>query len=131
MLKGSCLCDGIHYEIDGDLGPTMICHCGKCRKSNGSAFAVNAVVNVSEFHIVKGQELVAEFESTPGVFRTFCKQCGSPLFSRRPSMPDVYRLRIGTLDTPVDVKPAAHIFVGSKAGWDCINDDIPQYDERP
>lgn len=131
MLKGSCLCDGIHYEIDGDLGPTMICHCGKCRKSNGSAFAVNAVVNVSEFHIVKGQELVAEFESTPGVFRTFCKQCGSPLFSRRPSMPDVYRLRIGTLDTPVDVKPAAHIFVSSKAGWDCINDDIPQYDERP
>ena len=131
MLKGSCLCGGIHYEIDGELGAAMICHCGKCRKANGSAFAVNAVVNVSEFHLTKGADLVTEFESTPGVFRTFCKGCGSPLYSRRPSQPDVCRLRVGTLDTEVDIKPQAHIFVGSKAGWDCINDDIPQYAERP
>ncbi len=131
MLSGSCLCNGIQYEIDGDLGQAMICHCGKCRKSNGSAFAVNAAIKVDEFRLLKGQALVGEFESTPGVFRTFCKNCGSPLYSRRPSMPDIYRLRIGTLDTDVQVKPVAHIFMGSKASWDEAHDDIPQYDERP
>ena len=108
-----------------------MCHCSKCRKANGSAYAVNAAVKTDEFHFVKGKELVSEFESSPGVFRTFCKQCGSPLYSRRPSQPELLRLRIGTLDTPVEVKPIAHIFVGSKASWDEIHDDIPQYEERP
>ncbi|MDD2841396.1 MAG: GFA family protein [Tolumonas sp.] len=131
MLKGSCLCNAIQYEIQGELGPTMMCHCSKCRKANGSAYAINAAVKTDQFHFIKGQELVSEFESSPGVFRSFCKQCGSPLLSRRPSQPDIVRLRIGTLDTPVDVKPLAHIFVGSKASWDEIHDDIPQYDERP
>lgn len=131
MLKGSCLCNSIQYEIHGELGPTMMCHCSKCRKANGSAYAVNAVVKTDEFHFVKGKELVSEFESSPGVFRTFCKQCGSPLYSRRPSQPELLRLRIGTLDTPVEVKPIAHIFVGSKASWDEIHDNIPQYEERP
>lgn len=131
MLKGSCLCNAIQYEIEGELGPTMMCHCSKCRKANGSAYAINAAVKTEQFRFIKGQELVSEFESSPGVFRSFCKQCGSPLLSRRPSQPDIVRLRIGTLDTPVDVKPLAHIFVGSKASWDEIHDDIPQYDERP
>ncbi|WP_316675973.1 GFA family protein [uncultured Tolumonas sp.] len=131
MLKGSCLCNAIQYEIEGELGPTMMCHCSKCRKANGSAYAINAAVKTDQFRFFKGQELVSEFESSPGVFRSFCKQCGSPLLSRRPSQPDIVRLRIGTLDTPVDIKPLAHIFVGSKASWDEIHDDIPQYDERP
>ncbi len=131
MLKGSCLCNSIQYEIHGELGPTMMCHCSKCRKANGSAYAVNAAVKTDEFHFVKGKELVSEFESSPGVFRTFCKQCGSPLYSRRPSQPELLRFRIGTLDTSVEVKPIAHIFVGSKASWDGVHDDIPQYEERP
>jgi len=131
MLKGSCLCNSVQYEIHGELGPTMMCHCSKCRKANGSAYAVNAAVKTDEFHFVKGKELVSEFESSPGVFRTFCKQCGSPLYSRRPSQPELLRFRIGTLDTSVEVKPIAHVFVGSKASWDEIHDDIPQYEERP
>ena len=131
MLKGSCLCNAIQYEIHGELGQAMMCHCSKCRKANGSAFAVNAVVKTAEFQITAGKEFVSEFESTPGVFRSFCKQCGSPLVSRRTAQPELLRLRIGTLDTPVDVKPSAHIFVGSKAEWDHIHDDIPQYEERP
>ncbi len=131
MLKGSCLCNSIQYEIHGELSQAMMCHCSKCRKANGSAFAVNAAVKADEFKIISGQEFVTEFESTPGVFRSFCKRCGSPLVSRRPSQPDVLRLRIGTLDTPVKLKPVAHIFVGSKAVWDEIHDDIPQFDERP
>lgn len=131
MLKGSCLCHAIEYEIHGELGPVMMCHCSKCRKASGSAYAINAMVNTNAFVIVKGQDAISEYESTPGVFRSFCKHCGSPLVSRRPSQPDIVRLRIGTLDTPVDVKAMAHIFVGSKASWDEIHDDIPQYEERP
>lgn len=131
MLSGSCLCNGIQYEIKGDLGDIMQCHCQKCRKANGSAFATNAAIPTTAFTLLKGEELLAEYESTPGVFRVFCKQCASPLYSRRPNMPELLRLRIGTLDTKIAGKPSSHIFVGSKAEWHDICDDIPQYKERP
>lgn len=131
MLKGSCLCNGIQYEIDSELGKIMQCHCQKCRKANGSAFAVNAPIPTQSFKYIKGEELTSEFESTPGVFRVFCSRCASPLYSRRPAEPEILRLRIGTLDTPLTTKPAMHIFVGSKAEWNEVTDNIPQYDERP
>jgi len=131
MLTGSCLCNAIQYQITGELGPTMICHCSKCRKASGSAYAVNALVNTEDFEVVSGQEFISEFESTPNVFRAFCKHCGSPLYSRRSSMPDAIRLRLGTMDSAVAIKPEAHIYVDSMAEWDHIYDDIPQYSERP
>lgn len=131
MLKGSCLCNSVQYEIHGQLGPIVMCHCSRCRKANGSAFATNAAVNTSEFHLIEGQEALAEYESSPNVFRVFCGKCGSPLYSRRPAQPELLRLRIGTLDTPIEGKPTAHIFVGSKAEWCEIDDRLPQYAERP
>lgn len=131
MIKGSCLCEAVQYQIDGKLGPAMMCHCAKCRKASGSAYAVNAVVSTADFHLLSGEKQLTEYESTSGVFRAFCNQCGSPLFSRRSATSDYIRLRMGTLDTPVDIKPDAHIFVASKAPWDIIHDALPQYPERP
>jgi hypothetical protein len=29
------------------------------------------------------------------------------------------------------MRPSAHIFVGSKAGWFDISDDLPQFQEMP
>ncbi len=66
------------------------------------------------------------------MYRWFCSECGSPLISSRDAQPELYRLRIGTLDTPLDQKkPTMHIFAASKAEWESICDDLPQYDERP
>lgn len=131
MLKGSCLCGAVTYELRSELGPIVMCHCAKCRKANGSAFATNSPVATKDFSLTRGKEALAEFESTPGVFRVFCQHCASPLYSRRPSEPERIRLRIGTLDTPIESKPTAHIFVASKAEWDDICDALPQYAQRP
>lgn len=131
MHSGSCLCGAVKYELDGELGDIVLCHCSKCRKATGSAFASVAPIKTSELRIVLGQDALAEFQSSPGVHRVFCRGCGSPIFSRRDAMPDVLRLRIGTLDTPLDAKPSMHIFAGSKADWFDICDEAPQYVERP
>jgi hypothetical protein len=66
MLKGSCLCGGIRYEIDADLGPVTNCHCSQCRKAAGAAFASNASVPAMSFRFVAGAELLKEWESSPG-----------------------------------------------------------------
>ncbi|HAN56392.1 MAG TPA: aldehyde-activating protein [Betaproteobacteria bacterium] len=133
MLKGSCLCGAVNYEIHSELelGPIIICHCSKCRKANGTAFATNSSINTQDFKLVSGEKALAEFESTPGVFRVFCKHCGSPLYSKRRLMPEVIRLRIGTLDTAIESKPTLHAFVGSKAEWYEIHDELPQHTEWP
>ena len=131
MLRGSCLCNGVQYELASEPGPILMCHCSRCRKSNGSAYATIGAVSTSDLHLLAGQELLAEYESSPGVFRVFCRRCGSPLYSRRTAQPEQLRLRIGTLDTPLQGRPAMHIFTASKAEWEEIHDDLPQFAERP
>jgi hypothetical protein len=131
MHKGSCLCGAVNYEVRGELGPITLCHCSRCRKAGGSAFAAVSPINAADLHIVAGNQLLGEFKAESGLRRFFCKGCGSPIYSKRDSAPDLVRLRIGTLDTPFSGKPSAHIFTASKAEWFDIHDDAPQYVERP
>jgi len=131
MNKGSCLCGAVEYEINGSLGPIVYCHCSRCRKANGSAFSAVSPVASADFHIVKGQESLRSYSNDAGVHRMFCGNCGSPIVSKRESMPELVRVRIGSLDTPLAAKVSSHIFFGSKAEWYEILDGMPQHDERP
>lgn len=128
MLKGSCLCGGIRYEIDGDLGPITNCHCSQCRKASGASFAISAPVPANSFRIVAGAELLKDWESSPGTRRCFCGRCGSPIVKRYDAKPEIVRLRPGTLDTDPGVKPSKHIFVGSKAPWVDTTDGLPTFE---
>lgn len=126
-LRGSCLCGAVIYEIAGALGPIVYCHCRQCRKAQGSAFGANAPVRAADFRLIAGREAITEYESSPGKRRAFCRHCGSPIYSRRDSLPDALRIRIGLLDTPLDARPTAHIFAADRAEWDEICDALPQY----
>lgn len=132
MRSGSCLCRAVRFELDGDLPPIQFCHCGDCRKAQGSAFASNIPVQESAFRLISGESDLQAYESSPGKQRVFCRRCGSPIFSRHVSKPGVLRLRAGTLDVPTGADPGFHFHVASKADWWAITDDLPQYpDERP
>lgn len=130
MHVGGCACGGVRFEIDGDLGPIQLCHCSICRKSNGSAFAANMPIPAASFHLTSGEELLREFETSPGKRRTFCGTCGSPIHSRADAFPSTLRIRAGALDAPVEARPVFHFFTGSKADWWEITDDLPQYEGR-
>ena len=125
--RGSCLCGGVRYEYTGTFGQFVYCHCGQCRKAQGSAFASNAPVEEDKFRLVAGAELLQRYESSPGKQRVFCGRCGSPVYSRTDARPGVLRLRMGTLDTPPGKKPEAHIFAASKAEWYDILDGLPRH----
>lgn len=127
MLTGSCLCGRIRYEIDGKIGPVGHCHCVTCRKVQGGAFVTNAPVRAKYFHLVSGEDAVAQFESSPGKRRCFCRHCGSPVWSRRDSEPDIVRIRLGLLDSDPERRPLGHFWVSDKASWFEIADDLPQY----
>src|SRR5262245_27363787 len=97
MLDGRCLCGQVQFEIDGEMGPIDYCHCSYCRRASGSAFAANATILSASFKLRSGAGLLKEFESTPGKFRSFCSNCGSPIYARLAAMPEFLRIRVGTL----------------------------------
>lgn len=130
MHTGSCLCGAVKYEIRGDIGPGYYCHCSRCRKASGTVFASNAVVALDDFVVTSGSETLKTFVADTGLHRSFCGNCGSPIISRREGVAQV-RVRLGTLDTLLEQGPQAHIYVGSKAEWWEIRDELPQHPAAP
>ena len=132
MIEGGCLCNGIRYEYDGEIHEISLCHCSQCRKAQGSAYVAVCPIDAAKFRITKGTELLKEYRAVPHKARVFCSNCGSPIYSARDDLPGVKRLRLGTIETSFRSSNAYHIYVGSKADWETIADDLPQHAEsRP
>lgn len=128
MYTGRCLCGAVQYEIHGEIRNIVCCHCSECRKAQGSAFATNGIVRSDEFKILSGADALTGYEATPGQIKYFCKICGSPIISKTASNPQQVRVRLGTIESDISERPQAHIFVTSKANWEDIGGDLPQYD---
>ena len=128
MYKGGCLCGTVRFEINGGIRNIVYCHCSQCRKAQGSAFATNGIVDSADFHILSGEAELTGFESSPGQIKYFCRHCGSPIMSKNVGKPDQIRVRVGTIESGITERPIAHIFVASKANWEEISGDTPQYE---
>ncbi len=63
MIKGSCLCGGVRFEIERAVGPFELCHCRRCRKATGSAFFSGMYVPTEDFRLVEGKELITTYEA--------------------------------------------------------------------
>jgi hypothetical protein len=131
MLTGRCLCGRVRFEINGQLGPVIHCHCSMCRRASGSCFATNASVRKEDFRILSGHDLIKEYESSPGNQRAFCSTCGTPLYGTFSDLPLVRRVRLGTLDIAQGAKSVAHMWTGSKSDWFEITDALEQFKEGP
>ena len=66
------------------------------------------------------------YVSSPGVRRTHCGRCGSPLSytSDRNDQVDLYT---GTLDDPAAVVPTYHVHVEEQLPWFETQDTLPRY----
>ena len=132
MIRGSCFCGGVKFEITRIVGPFELCHCGRCRKASGSAFFPWLVVNREDFRLVQGQELIRAFaapirDSPPAYCTSFCGRCGSPAPILSNELPHV-EVPAGLLDDDPEISPDRHIFVDVKSSWFNIRDDLPQLD---
>ncbi len=129
MYQGACLCGRVRFTINGAIRNIVYCHCSQCRKAQGSAFASNGIVAAADFDILTGADNLTAYESSPGQTRYFCRDCGSPLLSRNTARPEQVRVRLGTLESDIVERPMAHIFSTSKAVWEDICGDLPQYEQ--
>lgn len=128
MYQGSCLCGGVQVQLNGPIASVIHCHCSRCRKASGTAYATNGFVARSDLQISAGAELLTAFESAPGKHRHFCKVCGSPVYSSNQADPTRLRIRLGLLDSAISERPQSHNFVSSKANWEDLDAKLPRYD---
>src|SRR5262245_57426998 len=79
MMRGSCLCGTVSFEVDGSLErPPEACHCSQCRKQTSHVFVG---VNVRRTALtVQGGDRVTWYRSSEQVRQGFCAVCGSALF---------------------------------------------------
>jgi hypothetical protein len=128
VLKGRCLCGAVSYTVADTFLYAANCHCSNCRRTTGSAFKPFAGIERAKLCVTAGEEGLLLYGDEGG-HDVHCKICGSLLYSVVRDGAFVH-VALGTLVDEPSIRPTKHIFVGSKAPWFAITDDLPQYEEH-
>ncbi len=127
-LDGGCWCGAVRYRVADDFSYASICHCSRCRAATGSAFKPFAGIEREKLTVLTaGDALLVVGDAV--LNDTRCATCGSLLFSVVREGEYVH-VALGSLVDAPSIRPSEHIFVGSKAPWHRITDDLPQFDQH-
>ncbi|MHC4390696.1 MAG: GFA family protein [Planctomycetota bacterium] len=127
-IVGGCSCGAIRYCVSGELVDARSCHGSKCRKVFSGAASAYAEVGTSQFEWSSGQSLLTSHLNAQGWGVAFCSICGSTLCGLHDGK--VHGVTLGTVDGDPGVTIQRHIFTGSKAPWDEIGGNAPQFHEH-
>jgi hypothetical protein len=130
MLRGSCLCGTVGYEVEDDFAAAFYCHCSRCRRATGSAFKPMASIRTGKLQLTQGEAFLMLYGKATETHDVHCRRCGSFLYSVIADNGNTH-VAMGTLIDPPSVRPSFHMFVASKATWYDITDDLPQFDGLP
>ena len=129
MISGECFCGSVKYEISSQLVSARSCHCSRCRKAfSGAGSAYAEISEPSLFRWVEGHDLLSTYKTHESWGLQFCKQCGTTLCGIHGNT--VHGVTLGSVNGDPGVQIEQHIFVGSKAPWDHIGGQAPQFTEH-
>ena len=133
MIRGSCLCGSVTYELEEAGELFVLCHCHRCKKHSGSAFLAGLLGYGVRF--VSGEELVSSYEAPilvrpPAYRRDFCSRCGSAL-PAPVLLPDreAFIVPAGSLDDDPQVRPLQHVWIDCESPWEANIHDLPRLTE--
>ena len=130
-LTGGCLCGGVRYEIHAPLVAAGYCHCTRCQRRSGTAASANGSLAPGSLRIVRGEELLRDYEPPDGAVKAFCSACGSAMFTRPRDAGEYNAVRLGSLDADPGIRPQYHQFVEYAAPWEPLPDDgLTRFPER-
>ena len=131
MITGHCECGRVRFEVDGEIEDFSHCHCSQCRRLHGAAFATFAGVSRDRFRYVAGESDIRVYASSEGNDRVFCAVCGSNILVDPGEEPEALYLSMSAVDGDPPRPAGYHAYVGSKAPWHEITDDLEQHDTDP
>ena len=127
-LTGGCMCRSVRYEARGEPLVVGHCHCHSCRRHTGAPVVTLVAFTADRIRFTGRTRSI--YNSSPGVKRAFCDQCGTPLtwegFSRA-SNAEVIEVHISTLDDPARVFPTEHWLHDERIPWFDTADGLPRY----
>ena len=130
-VSGGCMCGAVRYQASGEPITVAYCHCESCRRHTGAPVVAFVAYESDRVQYTKGQRKI--FESSPGVGRAFCGDCGTPLTwegeSRRVAGKSLTEFHISTLDDPHSFVPTLHWFDSERISWLDTTDELPRYRE--
>jgi hypothetical protein len=127
ILNGRCECGAVEYEVSDEFLYALNCHCSSCRAHTGSAFKPFGGIEETKLRITRGADRLLVWGDADGKNHTRCGVCGSPLYSAVGE--GRVHVALGSLRDEPSLRPTRHIFVGSKAPWFEITDELPQAEE--
>lgn len=123
---GRCLCGAVRYRFDGPPNWQAHCHCESCRRATSAPMV--SFFAVSHDRVAWSGIAPQLYESSPGIFRSFCPRCGSPLTYQsdvRTGEIDIYAT---TLDDPSAFAAGLHVFWNERLHWLNIADDLLKHE---
>lgn len=127
-LTGGCFCGAVTYRIGAPLKHARSCHCSRCRKAFSGAGSAYAEVEPGTLEWTDAEPAIYRVDGGPwGI--AFCSSCGSTLAGVVGTQ--AHGVTLGCIDGDPGVQIEHHQFVGSRAPWDHVGGDAPQYDEAP
>ena len=125
VTGGGCLCGAVRFRLEGEPFWVSYCHCGDCRKASGGAFMVFVGYRREQVEVLGSKPAV--YRSSPGVRRSFCRDCGSPLAYEHEALAGEIYFHVGTLDGAERLAPTCHAWTSQKLPWLEIEDDLKRY----
>jgi len=131
-LHGSCLCGKVTSNIKDNFQKFYQCHCDRCQKKTGTAFASLLFAAPDSIEWLSGEVLTKRFD-LPNAVRfsnNFCTECGSqvPYLSRDGSM---LAVPAGFLNDTPTITPQANIFCEEKFSWYDAGQQATSFDKYP
>ncbi len=133
MLTGSCQCGSVRYQSLGEPGALYACHCRECRKLSVSAFSLSLLVPRAGFSLTRGNPKTWTRPTATGrsLACYFCPTCGSRVWHDAPHDPLTVTIKAGSLDEPIDISHAIHIWTSRRLKGVIIPEDAAQWPEEP
>lgn len=128
-FQGHCLCKSISYTAEGEPNWSAHCHCSDCRRHTGSPVASFVCFDRDKVSLTSGA--FSQYESSPGVYRSFCGTCGTPMAYEREDLPGEIHLYLGTLAHPEDLPATLEVFCRERLPWFKLTVDGPSFDTLP
>jgi hypothetical protein len=127
-ITGGCLCGQLRYEIVAEKPiVARVCWCRVCQYLGAGSGTVNAMFAKTALTTTGERKVyISQADSGATMQRSFCPNCGTPVFSAAEARPDFVIVRVGTLDDPEIGKPAGTIWTRSAPSWACLDEGLPK-----
>ena len=125
--EGGCRCGAIRYRAMAAPYATSLCHCRSCRLSAGAPALAWVIFHEADIGVTRGRLCV--HESSPGVQRGFCGQCGTSISYTRANRPGFFDVTTASLDDPESLPPSKEIWTSQRLSWVTPNPELPQFGE--